>query len=97
MLGKLRRGLPQFWTWLWRPTQEAAAHKRAMDLQHGWPPVPATGSNGPGVALAGIAIATGLTIAGVAVGIGISDPQAWVAAYQDLTAFVDACNALAAR
>ena len=97
MLTKFQTGLSRFSGWLWRPTREADAHRREVQLKHGWPPVPATGSNGPGVALAGIAIATGLAVAGLAVGIGMSDPQAWVAAYQDLIAFVDARNALAAR
>ena len=97
MIAKFRRGFSQSWAWLWRPTMEQAAHQRAMELKHGWRPVPATGSNGPGLALAGIAIATGLAVAGLAVGIGMSDPQAWVAAYQELTSFVDARNALAAR
>lgn len=69
-----------------------AAHRREMELRHGWPPYngPASVSEschsggGMGIALGGLFIAVAIVVVGLAVAVSLGDPEEWVRAYWQL-------------
>lgn len=76
------------------------AHRREMELKHGWPPPERNtyhDSNGFGIAVAGSALALAIMVVGLAAAIGMASPQEWVAAYLELQEVLATRDLLTAR
>lgn len=89
---------------IWKKAGEALAaskaHRREVELKHGWPPPSRNtyhDSNGFGIAVAGIALAFAITVVGLAVAVGMASPQEWVAAYLELKEVLATRDLLTAR
>ena len=78
----------------------AKAHRREVELKHGWPPPSRNtyhDSNGFGIAVAGVALAFAITVVGLAVAVGMASPQEWVAAYLEIKEVLATRDLLTAR
>lgn len=91
-------GLATWWRNACRSHQKNLAHRRAVELKHGWEPARTFhDSNGFGIGVAGIALATAITVTGLAIAIGLASPQEWVAAYLELKEGLETRNLMAGR
>ena len=69
-----------------------AAHRREMELRHGWRPYQGPtsvstsyhGGGSVGIALGGLFVAVAIVVVGVAVAVSLGDPEEWVRAYWQL-------------